>query len=160
MFSKLLSEARKCRSESAVPEVSQKCPRSVSEVSKKCTINVPEASQKCRQSARGRGEGREGARHEHGTRLPCDWGTLKGFRPPPFWHKQNYATAAVAQLAARRSHNRKVGSSILSCHICNVLKTALNSLNTARCVASSLSGAAGLLKRVFPKAAHHAVSTA
>ena len=151
MFSKLLSEARKCRSESAVPEVSQKCPRSVSEVSKKCTINVPEASQKCRQSARGRGEGREGARHEHGTRLPCYWGTLKVFVLLSFAQKQKYATAAVAQLAARRSHNPKVGSSILSCRICNVLKTALNSLKTARCVASSLSGAAGLLKRVFSK---------
>ena len=160
MFSKLLSEARKCRSESAVPEVSQKCPRSVSEVSKKCPINVPEASQKCRQSARGRGEGREGARHEHGTRLPCYWGTLKVFVLLSFAQKTKYATAAVAQLAARRSHNPKVGSSILSCRICNVLKTALNSLKTARCVASSLSGAAGLLTRFFSKAAYHAVSTA
>ena len=137
---------RKCCPRS-VPEVSQKCFRSVQKVYHKCPRSVPEVSPKCA------GTRRRTRRSTTWTRNTTSlWlRNLKGFPSSPIWHKQNYATAAVAQLAARRSHNPKVGSSILSCRICNVLKTALNSLKTARCVASSLRGAAGLLKRVFSK---------
>ena len=137
---------RKCCPRS-VPEVSQKCFRSVQKVYHKCPRSVPEVSPKCAGTRRRTRRSTTWTRNTTSLLLR----NLKGFQSSCSLHKNKYATAAVAQLAARRSHNPKVGSSILSCRICNVLKTALNSLKTARCVASSLSGAAGLLKRVFSK---------
>ena len=73
MFSKLLSEARKCLSESAVPEVSQKCPRSVSEVTKKCTT----MSQKRHRSvAKVRGDAEKDAK-EHDMNTEHDFPVIE-----------------------------------------------------------------------------------